>query len=73
MEWEHQFEPNTPYYIGIKRNDIQLHLSEHHGNSVPGVRIFIVCNDIEKYFAELQNKPHKYYRPGIEETFYGCK
>jgi len=19
IEWEHQFEPNTPYYIGIKK------------------------------------------------------
>ncbi len=73
IEWEHQFEPNTPYYIGIKRDDIQFHLSEHHGDSVPGVRVFIECNEIEKYFAELQSRPYKYYRPGIQETFYGSK
>jgi hypothetical protein len=62
-----------PLYIGIKREDIQLHLSEHHGDSVPGLRIFIVCNEIEKYFSELQIRPYKYYRPGIQETFYDCK
>jgi catechol 2,3-dioxygenase-like lactoylglutathione lyase family enzyme len=73
IEWQHQFEPETPFYFGIKKDDIQLHLSEHHGDSVPGVKVFIVCNEIEKYLAELQSRPYKYYRPGIQETFYGCK
>ena len=26
-EFEHQFEENTPYYIGITKDDIQLHLN----------------------------------------------
>ena len=30
IEFEHQFEENTPYYIGITKDDIQLHLSEHY-------------------------------------------
>jgi uncharacterized glyoxalase superfamily protein PhnB len=73
IEWEHQFEPGTPYYIGIKKDDIQFHLSEHHGDSVPGVRVFIVSTELEKYFAGLQSRPYKYYRPSIQETFYGCR
>jgi catechol 2,3-dioxygenase-like lactoylglutathione lyase family enzyme len=28
IEFEHQFEPGMPYYFGIKRDDIQLHLSD---------------------------------------------
>jgi catechol 2,3-dioxygenase-like lactoylglutathione lyase family enzyme len=68
VEWEHQFEPETPYYIGIKKDNIQLHLSEHHGDSVPGVKIFIECTEIEKIHASL--KPYKYYRPFVEKTFY---
>lgn len=73
VTFEHQFEPNTPYYIGIKKDDIEFHLSEHHGDTVPGVRIFITCNEIEKFLAELQSRPYKYYRPSIEDTFYGTK
>jgi catechol 2,3-dioxygenase-like lactoylglutathione lyase family enzyme len=73
IEFEHVFEPGMPLYIGIKRDDITLHLSEHHGDSVPGVRIFIECNEIEKYLAELQSRPYKYYRPSVTETFYGTK
>ncbi|HPG11529.1 MAG TPA: glyoxalase superfamily protein [Chitinophagaceae bacterium] len=71
IEFEHQFEPDTPYYIGIKREDIRFHLSEHHGDSVPGVRIFIICTELKQFFEELQSRPYKYYRPSLQETFYG--
>ncbi len=69
--FEHQFEPDTPYYIGIKKENIEIHLSEHYGDGVPGANLFIVCTELEKLHASL--KPYKYYRPGIEETFYGTK
>lgn len=71
IEFEHQFEENTPFYIGISRDDIQLHLSEHHGDATPGSKVFIICNEIKKFHEELQSRPYKYYRPGICETFYG--
>ena len=72
IEWEHQFEANTPYYICVSKDDIQLHLSEHYGDATPGSKVFITCNEIEKFYAELQSRPYKYYRPGLEKTFYGC-
>ncbi len=72
VEWEHQFEPGTPYYIGIARDDIQLHLSEHYGDATPGSKIFIVCDEVEKFCKELQAKNYKYYRPSVEKTFYGA-
>ncbi|MBB4805779.1 catechol 2,3-dioxygenase-like lactoylglutathione lyase family enzyme [Chryseobacterium defluvii] len=30
--WEHSFEENTPVYMEVKKNNITLHLSEHHGD-----------------------------------------
>lgn len=71
IDFEHQFEKNMPYYIGISKDDIQIHLSEHHGDATPGARVFIICNEIKKYYEELQSRPYKYLRPGLEETFYG--
>ena len=71
IDFEHQFEPGMPYYFGISRDKIQLHLSEHHGDATPGSRVFILCDEIEKFFAELQSRPYKYYRPGLNKTFYG--
>ena len=56
IEFEHQFEENTPYYIGITKDDIKIHLSEHYGDATPGSKVFIVCNEIEKYYAELQRR-----------------
>lgn len=71
IEWEHQFEEDTPYYIGIKRDNIEIHLSEHHGDATPGSKVFVVCDEIQKYYDELQSRPYKYYRPGLNKTFYG--
>lgn len=71
IEWEHQFEENMPYYIGIKRDNIEIHLSEHYGDATPGSKVFIVCDEIKKYYDELQSRPYKYYRPCLEKTFYG--
>ncbi len=73
IEFEHQFEPDTPYYFGIGRDGIQLHLSEHYGDATPGSKVYITCNEIEKFYTELlQTRPYKYYRPGLEKTFYGA-
>lgn len=72
IEFEHQFEENMPYYIGISRDDIQIHLSEHYGDATPGSKVFIICNEIETFYAELQSRPYKYYRPGLEKAFYGA-
>ncbi|MGG9960966.1 glyoxalase superfamily protein [Ferruginibacter sp. SUN106] len=69
--FEHQFEAHMPYYIGICKDGIELHLSEHHGDATPGSKVFITCNEIEKFHAELLSKPYKYYRPTVEKTFYG--
>ena len=71
IDWEHQFEENTPVYMGISKDDIQIHLSEHYGDATPGSKVFIICTEIEKYYAELQTRPYKYYRPCLEKTFYG--
>ena len=30
VEFEHRFEADLPLYLGISRNGLQLHLSEHH-------------------------------------------
>ena len=72
IEWEHQFEADMPHYICISKDDIQLHLSEHYGDATPGSKVFIICSEIEKYFKELQSRPYKYYRPGLNKAFYGA-
>ena len=65
-------EEITPYYIGIKRDNIEIHLSELYGDSTPGSKVFIICDEIEKYYNKCTARPYKYYRPCLEKTFYGA-
>lgn len=68
--WEHHFKDNTPVYMEVKKGNILLHLSEHHGDGTPGSRVFIWGDGIPDYHQELIDKKYKYNRPGLEKTFY---
>lgn len=68
IDWEHRFEENTPIYMQISKGDIVMHLSEHHGDSVPGAKAFAMIENIRDYHKELIDKKYKYNRPGLEEA-----
>jgi hypothetical protein len=54
-----------------RKDDLTLHLSEHHGDGTPGTRVFVWCKGLKEYHQQLIEKKYKYNRPGFEETFYG--
>ena len=70
LNWEHVFEENFPVYMEVAKDNIKLHLSEHHGDATPGSSIFIACTGIHEYCKKLQAKNYKFYKPGVEKTFY---
>lgn len=67
IDWEHRFEPGAPVYMQVSRADVRLHLSEHHGDSVPGSAIYVYMNGIDKFNRELNDKKYRHMRPGIVE------
>ncbi|XXD10113.1 glyoxalase superfamily protein [Klebsiella sp. R445] len=71
VEFEHRFEPNLPLYLGIVREGLQLHLSEHHGDASPGATIFIPMQNIELFRNELHGKQYGYGRPEIVKQDWG--
>jgi catechol 2,3-dioxygenase-like lactoylglutathione lyase family enzyme len=71
IDWEHRFEHNFPLYFQVRRSDLVLHLSEHHGDATPGSTIFVPVRDIEALQAELQSKNYKYGKPGVEALPWG--
>lgn len=73
VTFEFRFEPETPLYLGVKRADCLLHLSEHHGDGTPGSNIRIMTDSLDAYHAELTAKRYKYYRPGIELQPWGLR
>lgn len=71
-DWEHTFEDNMPVYMQISKDGLYLNLSEHHGDSTPGQRVFIECTGLKEYHKELIEKNYKYNKPGLEKAFYNA-
>ena len=71
ITFEHVFEEGMPKYIEVVREGLTIHLSEHHGDSTPGTRVFLWCTGLKEFHEMLIKKKYKYNRPGLEETFYG--
>ncbi|MEQ8653371.1 MAG: glyoxalase superfamily protein [Kiloniellales bacterium] len=71
VDWEHRFEPDMPLYMQIRRDDLLLHVSEHHGDCTPGSTVFVVTTDIRAFHAEISAKGYRYNRPGVEEAPWG--
>ena len=71
VEFEHRFEADLPLYLGISRNGLQLHLSEHHGDASPGATIFVPMHNIDMLRDELQGKRYGYGRLEIVEQGWG--
>jgi catechol 2,3-dioxygenase-like lactoylglutathione lyase family enzyme len=73
VDWEHRFEPGTPLYMQVSRGGCVLHLSEHHGDGTPGTHIRIRVDELEAFHAELQTRPYKNYRPGLQDQEWGAR
>ncbi|MHC6225864.1 glyoxalase superfamily protein [Pseudomonas sp. X10] len=71
VEFEHRFEADLPLYLGLSRDGLQLHLSEHHGDASPGSTIFVPMQNIELLRDELLAKRYGYGRPDIVQQGWG--
>lgn len=67
LEFEHRFEPETPLYMGVRKGDCVIHLSEHFGDGVPGSALRIPVDDVTAYMDELRAKNYRHARPGVPE------
>jgi hypothetical protein len=62
--FEARFEPWAPLYMGVKKGDCMLHLSEHYGDGTPGSSIRIPVANVHAYMTELRAKEFGNSRPG---------
>jgi len=53
VEGEHQFAPDLPYYLFLRRGSEALHLSEHTGDAKPGSLVYLYAHDIEDISREF--------------------
>ena len=71
LEFEHRFEPGTPLYMGVRRDNCILHLSEHHGDATPGSSVRITVPDVHEYCRVLNEKRYRHARPGVQRQSWG--
>ncbi len=62
--FEFRFEPGTPLYMGVRKGDCILHISEHYGDGTPGTAVRIPIDDVVAYAAALRAKQSSHARPG---------
>ena len=73
IDWEHRFEPGLPLYLQISKGQCILHLSEHHGDCIPGAAMRIETEGLDDFQQQLVAKEYRYARPAIEEMPWGSR
>lgn len=73
VDFEHRFEPGMPLYLGLSLGECKLHLSEHHGDGIPGANLRIHCDEIEALQQQLLAKQYKFARPGLRDQEWGTR
>ena len=73
VDWEHRFEPGLPLYMGVSKDTVVLHLSEHFGDGTPGTHVRIECDDVDAFQQALLAKKYKNARPGVQDQEWGAR
>ena len=73
VDWEHRFDERAPLYFQVSRGNLRLHLSEHHGDGSPGIQVHVHMKGIEEFHREVASKDYGFYRPALEDAFWGAR
>lgn len=67
--FEHR-EENVPFYMRARLQEVEIDLSEHHGDCSPGAKIYMKgFKDLRKFHREiLLGANYTYMRPGIHRA-----
>ena len=57
--------------MGISRDGLTIHLSEHHGDGTPGSIAYVYMTGVRELHQELSDKQYRYNRPGLQEQEWG--
>jgi catechol 2,3-dioxygenase-like lactoylglutathione lyase family enzyme len=69
--FRHQLDPAAPFYLGLAREGVGLHLSEHFGDASPGTHVRIEVEDVAALAAALNAKAYRHSRPGYQDQEWG--
>lgn len=60
----HRFAPGLPLYLRIRRDDLVLDLSGHHGDGTPGTAVLVPVADVAALQRELLGRALPRAAPG---------
>jgi len=73
IEWEHRFDDSLPIYLEVSRDNVTIHLTEHHGDCCPGAAVRIGTDNLAELHEELSKKNYGFARPKTDDTPWGTK
>lgn len=73
VAFQHRVTADAPLYIGLQRDGLVLHLSEHHGDATPGSTAFVRMKGIKEFHAEIIGRPYANNRPGLDRMPWGLQ
>lgn len=53
VEFEHRFAPGLPLYVGIRRGEARVHLSEHSGDALGPGLLYLWVDDVDAVAREF--------------------
>lgn len=60
-EFEHRFSEDFPAYVGITRDSMAIHLSEHAGDATPDTLMYLYVDDVDaiakEFDADVEEQP----------------
>lgn len=68
VDWEHRFEPGLPIYLQVSRSGLTLHLSEHHGDAMPGSTVYVEMEALDAFHREISATGYKNLKSGIVDV-----
>jgi catechol 2,3-dioxygenase-like lactoylglutathione lyase family enzyme len=71
VDWEHRFTSDAPVYMQVSRDDLAIHLSEHHGDGTPGSMAYVYASGVEELHRELNEKHYRHNHPGLQRQDWG--
>lgn len=63
VDWEHRFEPGLPVFASLTRDGLSLFLTEHAGDCQVGGGAYLVVDDVDALFREINSRGIKAAEP----------
>lgn len=52
-EFEHRYSEEFPAYVGVRRDDMAIHFSEHVGDATPDSLVYLFIDDVDALAKEF--------------------